>query len=224
MEYNPLDKANLGVSVRDALLRQPAIAFAPEPQKFSGSGIYSIYYRGTFPAYERIASRNRGGKFEQPIYVGKADPRGARKGGLRKAGNRPSNTLYKRLQQHARSIREAENLLIEDFFFRYLVVDDIWIPLGETYIIDKFEPLWNKVVIGFGIHTPGERRKQNISIWDTLHPGRSFVAKLGLPPNPKSIEQIQIEIDRFLSLPPEEQAKIPVKEDGGDDDQIDDDG
>jgi len=55
--------------------------------------------------------------------------------------------------------------------------------------------------------------------WDTIHPGRGFVTRLGLPPNPKSAAQIGEEIERYLSLRPEEQAKLPVKENGGNEDE-----
>ena len=224
-EYNPLDKANLGISVRDAVLKQEPIPFEPRPPRFSGAGIYAIYYTGEFAPYERIAERNRDGKFDQPIYVGKAVPAGARKGGVAKKTDKPARNLHARLHEHANSLRAAENLRIEDFYFRYLTVDDIWIPLGETYIIDRFEPLWNKVVEGFGIHTPGTRRKgQYTSRWDTLHPGRDFVSKLELPSNPKTADDIVKEIDAFLSMPPEEQAKLPVKEDGSEGDEGGEDG
>jgi hypothetical protein len=219
MEYNPLDKVNLGISVRDALLKQEPLAMEPWPDRFGGAGIYTIYYVGDFPHYESIARRNRAGRFDQPIYVGKAVPSGARKGGIRRDAEKPIANLHARLRQHASSIRAAQNLRIEDFYFRYLQVDDIWIPLGETYIIERFEPLWNKVVEGFGIHTPGRRRKgQYASPWDTLHPGREFVSKLGLPPNPKSPEAIVREIETFLTLSHEEQSRLPVKDDGNQDD------
>ncbi len=39
--------------------------------------------------------------------------------------------LHKRLKEHAESVKTAENLEINDFYYRFLVVDDIWIPLGE---------------------------------------------------------------------------------------------
>ena len=44
----------------------------------------------------------------------------------------PGSVLFKRLMEHARSIDQAENLNLEDFYCRFLVVDDIWIPLGES--------------------------------------------------------------------------------------------
>lgn len=84
-------------------------------------------------------------------------------------------------------------------------------------MIEKFQPVWNKVVEGFGIRTPGKRRKdQYTSLWDTIHTGRSFVTNLGLPQNPKTADQILREIAEYAAMPTEEKAQIPVKEDGGD--------
>jgi hypothetical protein len=45
------------------------------------------------------------------------------------------NVLFRRLKEHAESIRSAQNLDIKDFYCRFLVVDDIWIPLGESLVI-----------------------------------------------------------------------------------------
>lgn len=58
--------------------------------------------------------------------------------------------LLDRLKQHASSISETENLELEHFFVRHLVVDDIWIPLGENMFIETFQPVWNRVIDGFG--------------------------------------------------------------------------
>lgn len=183
--------------------------------KFVGAGIYAIYYTGGFAAYRRVADQNRDGKFAAPIYVGKAVPEGARKGGLIDAG-KGTVALFERLKIHAQSIQEVSNLELDDFHYRYLVVEDIWIPLGETYMIEKFQPVWNKKVDGFGNKTPGARRKtQFMSLWDTLHPGRSYVSKLSLPPNPKTVEELIKEIEDYLAMPEEEKAKLPVVDDGG---------
>src|SRR5260221_7132070 len=188
--YNPLDKTNLGISVRDALLKQQPVCLREllargsefRHLKFFGAGIYAIYYVGEFPLYQPIARDNTGGKFESPIYVGKAVPKGSRRGGIINS-EKQSDALFNRLRIHADGISSATNLKVEDFHFRCLVLDDIWIPLGETYMIEGFHPIWNYIVTGFGIKTPGERRKgQFASLWDTLHPGRGFVTKLGLPP------------------------------------------
>ena len=194
--YNPLDKENLGVSVADALLEQlPNPLFSIE--KFLGAGIYALYYVGSFPAYQPISMRNVRDQFEAPIYVGKAVPEGARKGEVG-IGTEPGPVLIRRLKEHAKSIGEVENLDVEDFFCRYLVVEDIWIPLGESLLIEKFRPIWNQVIEGFGIHTPGKGRKdQQRSKWDMIHSGRNFAAKH--PPNEKSRDSIFEEIRHHLT-------------------------
>lgn len=66
--------------------------------------------------------------------------------------------LHGRLREHAESVRAAENLNIDNFAARWLVVDDIWIPLGETLLIGKFQPVWNRLLDGFGNHDPGAGR------------------------------------------------------------------
>ena len=143
-----------------------------------GAGIYALYYTGKFPLYEKIAKMNRGGVFAQPIYVGKAVPAGARKGGFG-LGEEPGQALYKRLCDHAKSVIEAENLNASDFFCRFLAVDDIWIPLAESLLIKRFEPLWNRVMDGFGNHDPGKGRyEQKMSQWDSIHPGRPWAVQL----------------------------------------------
>ena len=59
------------------------------------------------------------------------------------------------------------------------MVDDIWIPLGENILIERFKPLWNQVIDGFGNNDPGGRRAtQYRSHWDVLHPGRPWAVKL----------------------------------------------
>lgn len=80
--FNPLDKRNLGTSVADALLQQPRVPM-PLAERFVAAGIYAIYYDGAFQAYRKLVEHNRlrVGR-EIPIYVGKAIPRGARKGGF----------------------------------------------------------------------------------------------------------------------------------------------
>lgn len=174
--FNPLDKRNLAESVARAMLSQPIRNLPPDP--FVGAGIYAIYYTGDFPLYEKIASKNRNGLFLQPIYVGKAVPAGARKGGFG-LGDDPGQALYKRLCDHAKSIAEAGNLDESDFFCRFLAVDDIWIPLAESLLIERFEPLWNRVMDGFGNHDPGKGRyEQKMSQWDSIHPGRSWAGRL----------------------------------------------
>ncbi len=177
--YNPLDKMNLGRSVAEALLFSPVVPLAQIPD-LTGAGVYAIYYTGGFKAYGPVAEKNTNGAFEQPIYVGKAVPKGARKGGLAFDASK-GKALRDRLRQHAGSVDEATNLKLEDFHFRSLVVDDIWIPLGENMMIEQFKPIWNLVIDGFGNKDPGKRRAtQYRSPWDVLHPGRQFAEKLAV--------------------------------------------
>lgn len=175
--YNPLDKINLARSIEQELLDRAPVPLGQlgDPK---GAGVYAIYYAGGFPPYARISASPGDSKEQPPIYVGKAIPRGGRKGGLTKDAT-IGTALRDRLRQHAQSVDEAGNLDLDEFWLRYLTVDDIWIPLGENVLIDTFKPLWNRAIDGFGNKDPGRRRStQYRSPWDVLHRGRSFADKL----------------------------------------------
>jgi len=206
--YNPLDKMNLGRSVAEALLLSPVLPLAQIPE-IVGAGVYAIYYTGRFEAYGPVAEKNRDGAFAQPIYVGKAVPKGARKGGLAFDASK-GRALRDRLRQHAGSINEATNLDLADFHFRSLIVDDIWIPLGENMMIEQFKPVWNLVIDGFGNKDPGKRRAtQYRSLWDVLHPGRRFTEKLasgGSTPELLTTRLREYFAGRVVPLVPTEEA------------------
>jgi hypothetical protein len=193
--FNPLEKKHLGESVALALLSQPLHPL-PLSNRFEGAGVYAIYYAGDHRLYRRLKASGPEGT-EVPIYVGKAIPAGGRKGGLGldvPAGQ----VLFKRISEHCESIRHTSNLSLTDFSCRYLVADDIWIPLGESLLIEKFAPLWNKVVDGFGNHTPGAGRyQQQRSAWDVLHQGRPFADQL--QPNRKRVEDIEKAVEEHFS-------------------------
>ena len=106
--FNPLHKKHLGLSVAEAMLAKPNQPLPPE-KSFEGAGIYAIYYTGDFVAYKPIADKNKNNKFGCPIYVGKAVPAGARKGGFG-LDSAPGLVLYQRLCEHAKSIQQAQNL------------------------------------------------------------------------------------------------------------------
>lgn len=204
--FNPLDKRHLGESVGQAMLRQPVIPMS-DLTSFNGAGIYAIYYLGDFPAYEAIVQKNQGENFSAPIYVGKAVPKGARKGGDLEAS--PGKVLFNRLMQHKRSIEIVSNLDTADFHCRYLIVDDIWIPLGESLLIARFDPLWNKLIDGFGNHDPGKNRHKGLRPrWDVLHPGRSWADKC--QPREETAEQIICEARDYLcnNPPPDDSTMI----------------
>jgi hypothetical protein len=177
--FNPLAKENLGKSVVEALMEKPARPLA-EVGIFSGAGVYAIYYCGPFPPYRPLSSLNKDGA-RHPIYAGKAIPDGGRKGSVRDSSLQ-SKALSKRLREHKMSIEEVPSLDLNHFSFRSLVVDDIWIPLGETLLIQKYKPLWNQVVDGFGNHAPGKGRGGGRKpLWDELHPGRKWASALQPP-------------------------------------------
>lgn len=229
--YNPLDRVELGKSVERALLSLDPVPLPPTT-RFPGAGVYALYYTGDFEPYRAIAlpAREAG---DIPIYVGRAAPPGGRSGS---GGLRPSTTepkLFNRLREHARSITQVEeyaasigqpNIRLADFLCRYLVVDDIWVALGEAVLIGHYQPLWNGFVSGFGIHGPGGGRgDQARSLWDTLHPGRPFAAKR--PPNPRTATDIAAEVIERLSqvhapdldVPPDAQAMEQMTLDDPDD-------
>lgn len=174
--YNPLSKRNLAASIVSKLLHQ-----APQelpPPSFIGAGIYILYYIGTFEPYRPISDANQEERFAQPIYVGKAIPAGGRKG-VEGFDTPHGHALCRRLSEHSESLKSANNLEIKDFRCRWLVVDEVFIPLGESLLISHFKPLWNVVVDGFGNHPPGGgRAKGKKPIWDVLHPGRGWAEHL----------------------------------------------
>jgi hypothetical protein len=138
------------------------------PQRFPGAGIYLIYYTGDFSAYAKISAANQKGKCAQPIYVGKVILAGGRKsleGFDVPYGHVPCN----RISQHADSISAAKTLSLADFRCRWLVEDEVFIPLGENLLIRHFKPLWDVVVDGFGNHDPGaDRVSGRKPTWDVL--------------------------------------------------------
>lgn len=194
--YNPLDKLNLGKSIQSEIALQPPISLN-DVSRIVGAGIYLIYYFGNHPLYSSISEDIANPTFSWPIYVGKAAPKG---GGTKGLGNDSSqgNALATRLKKHLTSIVQAHDLSPEDFLVKHLVVDDIWIPLGENMLIESFRPVWNNVVKGFGINDPGEgRNKQKTSMWDILHTGRAVAKNTSANVIPR--EEIESKVRIFLA-------------------------
>jgi len=193
--YSPLTKKNLGRSIASALLTGPL--FELPPPRFSGAGIYVLYYSGDHPAYTPIADRNRAHEGTAPIYVGQALGKGARKGGV--GLDLPSGpVLHARLAKHARSIAGTQNLRLGDFRCRYLILEDVWIPLGESYLIQQYSPVWNRLLDGFGNNAPGKGRTAGRrSAWDTFHSGRSQAVEAA--DHTRSVEEMTRQIADFFS-------------------------
>ena len=194
--YNPLDKKNLGASVAEALLGRKSHSLSGL-STFHGAGIYAVYYTGDFEADQRLRDQNQGPDLVAPIYVGKAIPSGGRKGVFAPEGTK-SKALFTRLKEHAESIAATENLNVKDFQCRFLIVDDIWIPLGESLLIAKFAPIWNTLIDGFGNHDPGKGRHQGMRPrWDVLHTGRAWAEKC--QPRLETSAQIAREVQSHLT-------------------------
>lgn len=194
--YNPLEKENLGKSVADSLIKQKPVPL-DSLERFFGAGVYAIYYTGDFDTYSRLGNWNTNpDDLNVPIYVGKAIPTGGRKGNIDPDVSAKGSALFERLDEHKKTIRQVTNLEIEDFWCRYLVVDDIWIPLGESLLIQRHRPIWNSLIDGFGNHDPGSgRHKGARPNWDTLHPGRSWAVKCA--PSRLTEEQIRRQIAEY---------------------------
>lgn len=215
--YNPLDTKNLGASVAEALLEK-----TPQPlaklERFNGAGIYAIYYVGSLPMYRRMADANCDERWRWPIYIGKAVPSGSRKALSSRGSGR---WLHSRLREHAESIEAARNLDLADFYCRFLVVEDIWIPLGESLLISRFTPIWNRLVEGFGNHDPGAGRYQGLRpVWDVLHPGRVWAQKCAA--RPETSEEIEARVEKYLltELAPPEHPRLLLGSPGFDEAEV----
>lgn len=152
------------------------------------TGVYALYYTGEHPLYRSIKATNDEGT-SLPIYVGKAVPRGARTGVIKEEGKTasPSANLYARLREHRNSIDQVENFSLEDFQFRVVAMEVNLVSWGEALLIGHFQPPWNQVISGFGIHDPGGgRAEQQRSVWDRLHPGRTAARRL---PEASSVDE-----------------------------------
>jgi hypothetical protein len=143
----------------------------PISAAFNGVGVYALYYNGRHESYVGLAKK--------PIYIGKAVPTGARAGAIL---TREEPKLKNRLNEHVRSIQQASNLDIVDFKCQFIIIPleiSAIIPVVETALIKKYQPVWNTKIDGFGNHDPGKGRyKQARSQWDKLHPGRRWAEKL----------------------------------------------
>ena len=192
---DPSDPETMGTLIANTLLAQPRKPLK-DVARFYGSGVYALYYRGDFDAYRPIAGT------ETPIYVGKADPAEHGADSVVEQGERLSG----RLRDHQRSIAAAENLRIEEFDCRYLVVKSAWQNTAETYLIDMFKPVWNNEVgicYGFGKHgDSSDTRKNTRSPWDTLHPGRPWALTKNTVANPLSADEIKAKIRQHLKKYP----------------------
>lgn len=163
-------------------------------EPFYGSGVYAIYYQGSFTTYAGI--RNT----EHPIYVGKADPQTSQARTPISQGTK----LYDRLREHARNIDRVRNIDLADFECRFLVVISGQQKAAEDYLIRLFKPIWNSeiaICFGIGKHGDAAETRQNLrSPWDTMHPGRPWAE--ATTQDQKSRSKIRAEIAAHLAAHP----------------------
>jgi hypothetical protein len=174
----------------------PVIELPPRI-RFHGTGVYAIYYIGKLHIYRDLAAVNRL-EFARPIYVGKAVPRGWRQARTENDSEIKSFELIGRLREHGRSIEQANNLMIDDFLCRFIILEGAesnLIGTVEAALIRHYTPIWNTSIDGFGNHDPGKGRyNQAKSDWDVIHPGRPWAEKLtgeGNPPNKVEEKAVQ---------------------------------
>lgn len=151
----------------------------PPPEAFAGTGIYALYYIGKNKYYKPLYELNRI-EFKQPIYIGKAVPSGWRQART-KTYEKKSHELFRRLCEHSNSIHAVDNLDLNDFYCRFMILEDAasdLIGTVEAALIRHYTPIWNCCIDGFGNHDPGKGRyRQAKSNWDVLHSGREWAAR-----------------------------------------------
>lgn len=189
--FDPSNPKVVGRFVALAMVAQDRHPLAEIP-KFYGSGVYAIYYNGSFPAYQSIRGT------ETPIYVGQAAP------GMSNARTpiEQGAKLCGRLNDHRKNIGKAASTLdLADFEFRSLVVQSGWETAAEDYLIHLFKPIWNSetnILYGLGKHGDSASTRANKrSPWDTLHPGRAWAAPT--TEDAKTVGQIEAELAKHFA-------------------------
>lgn len=168
--FNPIEIPNIALCLALEVLEQPVHSFPPAEGPV-GAGVYLLYYCGDHSSYRPLKEANSRDAPKLPIYIGKAERKGKRKGRVfEPSGGRE---IRERLSDHKRSIARVDNLDTADFVCRFLVIEDSFIGLAESVLVAIFEPLWNTVLDGFGSNPTGKpRSNQRISRWDSFHSGR----------------------------------------------------
>ena len=169
-------------------LEHSPLHILPITEKFKWSGVYCLYYEGPFDLYSGYSFDN-----PRPIYIGKSVPPGWQK--ARAKVSKVNYQLFRRLNDHCKSIELAENLNLDDFRCRYMILEPSLISTVESAMINKHKSLWNCFLTGFGNHDQGRsRRGQKKPAWDHLHSGRVWSSLMN---SDLDIEQVRREIIEF---------------------------
>lgn len=207
-DINParIDEVKLTLSHARGMSKFFGLQFTQEPRRklagleqevFFGSGVYAIYYIGnSIPAYAPLANT------ETPIYIGKADPLTPFANTTQEQGME----LWKRLREHAKTIRAAATTLNPaDFEYRYGTIQSGMQYAVEEFLIRFFEPIWNEqmgICYGIGKHgDAADTRRNGRSPWDTMHPGRAWADATGHDQVPKETIEANIAA-HFVQRPP----------------------
>ena len=130
---------------------------------FLGNGIYAIYYHGDHAIYGPLCSPGS----TCPIYLGKGD-------------KLEGDGLVQRLRKDHTQTIQATALGLENFTVRFVCLPRSLIEFAERNLIDMYKPLWNIGLPGFGKRRgageSGVTPDQQVSPWDTEHPGRDTKA------------------------------------------------
>ena len=193
--FDPCDSKNIQYFSIFALLSQTIIPLN-SINPFCGSGIYAIYYKGNYSLYNKISNT------ETPIYIGKSSPLSI----SLNSNDKKNFYLMKRLEEHKKNISKAESTLnINDFYCRWILVKSGWESILESYMINFFNPIWNKetkLIFGFGKHGDSTKTRLNKrSPWDTLHPSREWASDTKLK-DKKTISQIENEVNQHFKITP----------------------
>lgn len=189
--FDPADPKLFGTFAALALMGQTRLPLSSiRENRFYGSGVYALYYRGPFEMYAPISGT------EHPIYVGTA----AAAEPIARTPLEQGDRLWNRLNFHRKNITRASGTLdVSDFEFRALVVATGFELQAETALINLFQPAWNwetKILFGFGKHGDSAKKRSNDrSPWDVVHSGRAWAHAEELQ-DAKTPEQIRDELLR----------------------------
>lgn len=150
--FDPLAVENVGVTLAVQLVTQVPSPMPPTT-RFSGAGVYALYYAGSHKAYRKLVKLDEG-RFRYPIYIGKAVRENAKQGFSPRPETR--SKLYDRICEHAASIEAVGAIDLKDCRCRFLVLNDAYIALAESVMIRVFRPPWNGM--GFGSKVVGNPR------------------------------------------------------------------
>ena len=163
--FNPLSESVLARTIRQELESRVMERLMPV-EVLRGRLVEALYYLVRFWLYDGINDP----ALNIPLYVGRAQAGSSRMG--KKIEGLKTDKLWKRIEKHAQSINASENLELSDFRVRYLVMSDVlspWADRAASGVRPSLE--WRTDGLGSNAHGAG-RSEQQMSKWETLHPGR----------------------------------------------------